>query len=375
VLFRSSGHDHHHGHVEHPPGTRPAETGGPAIQLDLEAVLPGETDEKGRFEKFEELLRARHGVLDAHIRTDAGHRELCVHFDDAHVHVADLLDFARATGSSIGKRYLSKTWFVREMESAQSAATIEAALRGLPGVLQADVAYASERLVVEFDKATLSAKQLEAKLEALGFPLEEPAQGHACSVHSHGHGGLAPKLEFPLAITSGVLLAAGFAVEKLALAPPMAVTVVYGLSLVCGGFFATRGALKSLAQLRVDIESLMVLAAVGAAVLGAWFEGAFLLFLFSVGHAIEHRAMERARQAVEALGRLRPQTARVRRGADVVEVPVRDVKRDDVIVIRPGDRVPLDGVIVAGKRVLASEPPPIKGASSAERPRAAAKPP
>jgi Cd2+/Zn2+-exporting ATPase len=67
----------------------------------------------------------------------------------------------------------------------------------------------------------------------------------------------------------------------------------------------------------------MVVAALGAAVLGAWFEGAFLLFLFSLGHALEHRAMERARRSVEALARLRPTVARVRKGAEVVEVPWR----------------------------------------------------
>jgi Cd2+/Zn2+-exporting ATPase len=322
------------------------------VQLDLAVILPGETDEAGRFEKFEELLRARHGVGDAHIRTDAGHRELCVHYDPAHVTVADMLAFARSTGTKISKRYVSKSWFVREMDSAQCATTIEHALRRTPGILQADVAYASERLVVEFDSSTISAKAIEKKLDTLGYPLEEPSHGHACSIHAHGHGGLAPKLELPLAITSGVLLAAGFAIEKLAVGPAQLPTIVYALSLLSGGFFAAKGALTSLLQLKVDIESLMVLAAVGAANLGAWFEGAFLLFLFSVGHAVEHRAMESARRAVEALGKLRPQTARVRRGDQVVEVPVREVKRGDVVVIRPGDRVPVDGLIVSGKSSL-----------------------
>lgn len=263
-----------------------------------------------------------------------------------------MLAFARATGTKVSKRYLSKTWFVREMDSAQCAVTIEHALRRMPGILQADVAYASERLVVEFDSSTISAKKLEAALDTLGYPLEEPAAGHACSHGAHGHGGLGPKLELPLAIAAGILLATGFALEKLAIGPAQAPLAAYAVSLLCGGFFAAKGALKSLLQFRADIESLMILAAVGAAILGAWFEGAFLLFLFSVGHAIEHRAMERARQAVEALGKLRPQNARVRRGSDVVEVPVRDVKRGDVVVIRPGDRVPLDGVIVSGKSSL-----------------------
>src|SRR5699024_484931 len=70
------------------------------------------------------------------------------------------------------------------------------------------------------------------------------------------------------------------------------------------------------------------------------------------GHALEHRAMEKARRSIEALGQLRPEVARVRRGSDVVEVPVADVKRGERIVVRPGDRVPLDGVIREGKSSL-----------------------
>src|SRR5262245_21838594 len=91
-------------------------------------------------------------------------------------------------------------------------------------------------------------------------------------------------------------------------------TAMFFLALIAGGFFAVRGALISLRQGIFDIETLMALAAVGACFLGAWFEGAFLLFLFSLGHALEHRAMEKARRALEALGKLRPETARIKFG-------------------------------------------------------------
>ena len=98
------------------------------------------------------------------------------------------------------------------------------------------------------------------------------------------------------------------------------------LCMASGGFFAIRGSIQSMPQLRIDIETMMVVAAIGAAVLGAWFEGAFLLFLFSAGHALEHRAMDRARRVHRGARRqLRPEVARVRRGNEVVEVPVDEV--------------------------------------------------
>lgn len=112
----------------------------------------------------------------------------------------------------------------------------------------------------------------------------------------------------PLSITSGVLLALGFGAEKLSLVSDA--MPVYVVALLCAGAFPARDAFNSLRQFRLDIESLMVLAAIGASVLGAYFEGAFLLFLFSIGHTLEHRIMDRARRAIDSLGQLRPETAR-----------------------------------------------------------------
>ncbi len=241
------------------------------------------------------------------------------------------------------------------MDSAQCAYVIEYVLERVPGVLTADVAYAAERLVVEYDSDAITPRQIEARVGAVGYELEEPERGHVCSHHAHS-GGLAPKLEMPLVIASGVLIALGLLAGWLAGwvpgLPPIAPSVLFVLALVSGGFFAVRGAALSLRQGIADIETLMVLAGTGAGLLGAWFEGAFLLFLFSLGHALEHRAMERARRAVEALGKLRPETARVKIGGEIKEVPAGKVKRGDIIIIRPGDRAPLDGVIRKGESSL-----------------------
>ncbi|NMO15383.1 heavy metal translocating P-type ATPase [Pyxidicoccus fallax] len=351
-------HDHDHGHHHHPkpkrirpPGHRPAEGGGVALQLDLEGALPGETDDVGRFQKLEAALEAHRGVTEVHLRRDAGHAEVCIHYKPEVVSASQLLTAAQRTGAEVAERYKNQTWFVRGMESGDAATTIETGLGKLKGVLSASVAYASERLVVEYDSEEITLKDVEAKAKALGYALEVPMQGHACSHHAHG-GGLGPKLEMPLVVVSGVLLVAGWLLERFTQLPALVPTLVWALSMATGGFFAIRGSVKSLFQLRIDIETMMVVAALGAAVLGAWFEGAFLLFLFGAGHALEHRAMDRARRSIESLGALRPEVARVRRGGDVVEVPVGEVQRGERIVVRPGDRVALDGIIREGRSSL-----------------------
>lgn len=130
---------------------------------------------------------------------------------------------------------------------------------------------------------------------------------------------------------------------------------VAGLALVylAGGVPAAARALRALWRERVlDIDLLMVVAAAAALAVGAALEGAVLLTLFSISNALEARAMGRARRAVEALMALRPDTALRRDGATVREVPVEDLRPGDTVILRPGARVPVDGVIALGSGSL-----------------------
>ena len=127
-----------------------------------------------------------------------------------------------------------------------------------------------------------------------------------------------------------------------------------GLVYLAGGLPPTWRALTTLWRERIlDIDLLMVVAAVAAAAVGAPFEGAVLLTLFSVSTTLEERALGRARRAVEALMALRPETA-LRKEPDgkVTEVPAADLQVNQSVVLRPGARVPTDGVIISGRGSL-----------------------
>ncbi|WP_137112236.1 cation-translocating P-type ATPase [Rhodobacter sp. SY28-1] len=131
--------------------------------------------------------------------------------------------------------------------------------------------------------------------------------------------------------------------------PQGLVWAALGLSFLTGGLPPLRTALGELwHDHRLDIDLLMVVAALAAAAVGAALEGAVLLALFSLSQTLEHRSMGKARRAVEALMQLRPETA-LRDGPDgVVEVPVRDLVPGDRVILRPGARVPVDGRVVLG---------------------------
>jgi Cd2+/Zn2+-exporting ATPase len=151
---------------------------------------------------------------------------------------------------------------------------------------------------------------------------------------------------------SGITLAIAFFGAKFAGLPGTVALGLYLLSYLAGGIDVARSAFMQLLRGKFDTDVLMLAAALGAAALGKWAEGAFLLFLFSLGHAGEHYALDRARNAVSELGKLMPATAHVRRDGRLIEIPVEQVAIDEIVVVRPGDRVPVDGVVAEGTSSL-----------------------
>jgi len=116
-----------------------------------------------------------------------------------------------------------------------------------------------------------------------------------------------------------------------------------------GGFYTVRTAIESTLRGKFEVDFLMLVAAVGAALIGRWAEGAVLLFLFSLGHALEEYALGRASRSIEALAELAPRSALVRRnGEEPIEVPVEDIVVGDIVVVRPNSRIPSDGFVIAG---------------------------
>lgn len=148
----------------------------------------------------------------------------------------------------------------------------------------------------------------------------------------------------------GMVLAAVDAFVASGIWGPVGLSLVY----LAGGVPASLRAVNALWQERIlDIDLLMVIAAIAAAVVDAALEGAVLLTLFSISTTLEQRAMGRARRAVEALMTLRPDTALLRRpDGSVEEIPADRLKRGDHVVLRPGARVPVDGVICDGEGSL-----------------------
>ena len=179
--------------------------------------------------------------------------------------------------------------------------------------------------------------------------------------HNHAHDGflnqvLGGRAEVIFASLCGVTLLLGWLGPKLGFLPEQ---IGFGILLAAyffGGYFTLREAVEKISKGQFQIDFLMLVAASGAAILGEWAEGAFLLFLFSVGHALENYAMGRARNAVAALAGLTPDEALVRRGDKTETVLIENLLVGDIVVVRSNERLPADGFVVKGSSAVNQAP-------------------
>jgi len=133
-----------------------------------------------------------------------------------------------------------------------------------------------------------------------------------------------------------------------ALSSPLALWLGYGVAYGFGGWYGVKAGWDALLRREIEIDLLMIIAALGALAIGAPFEGALLLFLFSLSNALQGYAMDRSRKAIAGLMALRPDTAPVWRDGGWVETPLDDIRPGDRFLLKPGDRIPLDGKVATG---------------------------
>jgi len=333
------------------------------LALDLTDLLPG-SDERCADRLLSGL--GDDGVIrEAHvIDGDTTKPRLCVHYDAEAATATDVQRRALAAADTITSTYGHLRWSTTDTgvdEAARTALIDE--LATMPGVVAA--AASPDAIELEFERAAVTAQELVDVIAARVAPSTSVVDGdtavahNAGGEHEHGHGGVfGERTELVFAGLSGALLLAGWLLAAFADTPRLAELVVYFLAFFFGAFFTVQEAVASVRQGRFEIDFLMLVSAAGAAALGEVAEGALLLFLFSVGHALEGYAMGRARRAIEALAELAPKTALVRRGGtgDTVEVPVADLRVGDIVVVRPNMRLAADGFVVAGSSSIDQAP-------------------
>ncbi|MFQ5409234.1 MAG: heavy metal translocating P-type ATPase [Anaerolineales bacterium] len=311
------------------------------LELEIPSLLPDVEDDR-----LEAALQDHRGILRAHLEREKTPVNLCLHYDPGQTSLAVVRRMAIRAGAEIANRYHHELLAVEGMDCSDCALVLEHSLGRKEGVLSVNVNYAAQTMRVEYDSKQVNRTAIEKHVRHVGYRI--PAEGL--------RSWYAENRELLFSILSGVLLLVGWVGERFLGFPSAASLTLYAAAYALGGYDVTRHALHHLRERHFDTDLLMVIAALGAATLGEFAEGALLLFLFSLGHVLEEQALDKARNAIRVLGNLAPRTALVQRESGEEEVAVDSLEIGELVIVRPGVRVPVDGEILRGHSGIDQSP-------------------
>ncbi len=318
-----------------------------------------DAEERRCAELLIETLQSHPGVHA--LQWDPDRRVVTLRYDPRAISLETIRGVAEDLGLCLKRQHKHCVVHVDPARCRDCTSILEEKLAELPGIVNVEANVPGGAVLVEYEPdSPVSVEVVEEVIEREGFRVWRRAR------EQWERAGAWLRLwwrnrDLVLATFSLIFLVAGLVVQHATPWPANVAVVLYALSYLAGGYEGARSALAALRHGVLDIDFLMIVAALGAAYLGEWAEGAILLFLFSLSGALETFAMDRTRHAIEKLMELRPKTATVRRNGEEVEVPVEEVEVGEEVIVRPGEAIPVDGRVIDG--VSAVDQSPITGES------------
>jgi Cd2+/Zn2+-exporting ATPase len=228
---------------------------------------------------------------------------------------------------------------VAGMDCADEVRLIEGKLGSLPGVTRLAFDLVGRRLTVEGE---IAAAEVERAVAQLGMRARQVGAARTEAVWWERRGRLV------LTASSGVLWLVSLLAEHVAQQRSIAAALCVA-AIVAGGWYIIPRGVRAAMNRALDMNFLMSVAAIGAVLIGSYEEGASAMFLFGVAQLLETYSMDRARRAVKGLMELAPAEATVLRGDAEVRVPVDRVEVGETVVVRPGEKIAVDGVVLTGR--------------------------
>jgi len=225
---------------------------------------------------------------------------------------------------------------VQGFSCANCAAKFEQNVKALPGVRDARVNFGASKITV-YGKASIEELERAGAFEGLKvYPEKEP--------HAPERKPFRNRKAVATTALSAVFLAAGWILGE---GHPYA-PAAFALSIAVGGYELFIKGVRSLIRLNFNMNTLMTIAILGAAAIGEWGEGAAVVFLFAISEALERFSMDKARQSIRSLMNIAPKEAVVRRGGREMTVGAGDIEIGDILVVKPGQKIAMDGRVVRG---------------------------
>src|SRR6516162_3200761 len=280
---------------------------------------------------------------------DADGRSVTIEYDPRLISDESVRQVARRLAPEARRRFDQCVMRLNGRACEACALKLERKAQKIEGVRRARATFIGSVMSVTFDQTQLSPDQVIERVRETGAPVtpftisRELPRGIWEWFQYHRAG-----LEAGCTVLTLVFMVAGWLATRLGLGQIWA-NAFFIVAYVAGGIFGVEASFRSLRQWTIDVDLLMILAALGAAVVGAPFEGAMLLFLFSLSNVLQAYAMDRTRKAIQALMKLRSDKALARRDGDIVLLPIEQLAVGDIVIVRLGEAIPLDSVIVEGE--------------------------
>ena len=292
-------------------------------------------------------LADHNGILQ--VSTDPVHASVDVVFDPSLLSESEVRSLLKEHISQVESAIRKCTYRLEGNACEACAQKLEKKVASIPGVRRATATYLGKVLSVTFDSDIEPEDRIADDLQRTGAHIK-PLVPHRTETPSLTKKLLAGDLNEEISCGLGLgFLIASLVTEKWAGVGPWTHHALYIAAYIFAGQQGVRSAIESLRERVLDVDVLMVLAALGAAIIGAPFEGALLLFLFSFSNVLQRHAMERTQRAIESLLTLRPSEALVKRAGGTEKVAVETLQIGDIVIVRPGEQIPVDGVLSEGR--------------------------
>jgi Zn2+/Cd2+-exporting ATPase len=239
-----------------------------------------------------------------------------------------------------------RTYEVAGMDCGSCAKSIENHLNMIPTVNSVSVSFSTGKMKVNHEN---SVDDIVSEVSKIGYRASLITNGNKHAETTKNKDG------YGLITLSGILIALGFIGSYNGISLLMT-TILYAVTIVISGYKPVKSAYYAIKSRSLDMNVLMSAAAIGAAIIGEWFEGATVVWLFALGTALQNRSIEQTRKSIRNLMDLAPSEAWTKVGSELVKKLVDDVSIGEIVVIKPGDRIPLDGEITQGETSVNQAP-------------------
>lgn len=295
---------------------------------------------------IEKNLRTLDNIQDVKVNYSTGKLQVVANNQLAFSPIPNRVEKLGFSIEPINQNKRMKTYLIEGMDCAACANTIVNHLKAVPAVNDVRVNFSTGKAQIDHEN---DVEEIIKEVSKAGYTATLLTNNRRAVETNHNKGKNGP------VIFSGILIALGFIGSYTGISPFIN-NILYAVAMIISGYKPAKSAFYAVKSRSLDMNVLMTVAAFGAAIIGEWLEGATVVWLFALGVALQTRSIEQTRNSIRNLMDLAPPEAWVKQGDQLLKKAVEEVSIGTIIVVKPGDRIPLDGEVVQGESSINQAP-------------------